>query len=216
MNLGINRSRKIWARPFQLTMLAFALLASPVFGQEPAQKDQAATADSDAQTKALHDKLAKYLSGTKWTGQFTMTGKDDTRKEQYEILSATKNEVGDYWNLVARIKYGDHDQTFTLPPIEIKFAEKTPVITVDRVSFPGFGTFDARVLIRQGKYAGTWAHSGGGGGHMFGTIERMDEAEVKEKTQKVKESEDKAKMEKSKSEKSEASEKDESQNKSSD
>ena len=105
---------------------------------------------------------------------------------QFEILSAEKNEVGDFWNLVARIKYGDHDKTLPLPPIEIKFADKTPVITIDKVTFPGFGTFDARVLIRQGKYAGTWAHSGGKGGHLFGTIEPMDPEEVKEKTKQVK------------------------------
>ena len=142
------------------------------------------------QTAALHDKLAKYLSGTKWTGQFTVEGKDNPSTEHYEILSAEKNEVGDYWNLVARIKYGDHDKTLPLPPIEIKFADKTPVITIDRVTFPGFGTFDARVLIRQGKYAGTWAHSGGKGGHLFGTIERMEAEEVEQKTDKLKEKTD--------------------------
>jgi len=142
-------------------------------------------AETPKQTAALHAKLAKYLSGTKWTGQFTVTGSDETKTEHYEILSAEKNEVGDFWNLVARIKYGDHDQTLPLPPIEIKFAEKTPVITIDKVRFPGFGTFDARVLIRQGKYAGTWAHSGGKGGHLFGTIGPMDEEEVKEKTKQV-------------------------------
>jgi len=148
--------------------------------QEPEQ-----TATSE-QTAALHAKLAKYLSGTKWTGQFTVAGKDKPSTEHYEILSAEKNEVGDFWNLVARIKYGDHDQTLPLPPIEIKFADKTPVITIDKVTFPGFGTFDARVLIRQGKYAGTWAHSGGKGGHLFGTIEPMDAEEVKNKTDKLK------------------------------
>ena len=142
----------------------------------------------DAETKALHDKLAKYLSGTKWTGKFTMTGKQETRTEHYEILSAEKGEIGDYWNLVARIKYGDNDATLPLPPIEIKFAGGTPVITVDKAFFPGFGTFDARVLIRKGQYAGTWDHigeGGGVGGHMFGTIEKMDEKEVQKKTNAV-------------------------------
>ena len=148
-----------------------------------------APAKVDAKTKALHDKLAKYLSGTKWTGEFTMTGKKETRTEHYEILSAEKGETGDYWNLVARIKYGGNDATLPLPPIEIKFAGSTPVITVDKAFFPGFGTFDARVLIRKGQYAGTWAHigeGGGVGGHMFGTIEKMDADEVKKKANAVK------------------------------
>jgi hypothetical protein len=59
------------------------------------------------------------------------------------------------------------------------------VITVDQAFFPGFGKFDARVLIRKGQYAGTWAHSGGVGGHMFGKIEKMDPAEVKQKLDAV-------------------------------
>ena len=161
-----------------------------VFAQTDPQlnaSQQQAQESEDNETKALYTKLAKYLSGTKWTGQFTITGQDEPKTEHYEILSAEKNEVGDFWNLVARIKYGDHDKTFPLPPIEIKFADKTPVITIDRVTFPGFGTFDARVLIRQGKYAGTWAHSGGKGGHLFGTIEQMDADEIKAKTDKLKE-----------------------------
>lgn len=171
------------------TLLLFFTTSAIAFAQadpQPTSDQQQAQESDSSETAALHAKLAKYLSGTKWTGQFTVTGKDETRTEHYEILSAEKNEVGDFWNLVARIKYGDHDQTLPLPPIEIKFADKTPVITIDEVAFPGFGTFDARVLIRRGKYAGTWAHSGGKGGHLFGTIEPMDAKEVKEKTDQLK------------------------------
>jgi len=121
------------------------------------------------------EKLSAYLSGTRWSGQFTITGEDakPPAPEYYEILEATKGESGDYWNLVARIKYGDKDTTLPLPPIEIKWAGETPVITVDRVTIPGFGTFDARVLIRKGQYAGTWSHDRVGG-HLFGKIEKME------------------------------------------
>ena len=140
-----------------------------------------------AETKALHDKLAKYLTGTRWEGQFSMTGVKGNQTETYEIIKAEKGAKGDYWNLIARIKYGGKDATLPLPPIEIKFAGGTPVITVDRVTFPGFGTFDARVLIRQGQYAGTWAHlgeGGGVGGHLFGTIKKMDETELKQRPER--------------------------------
>lgn len=140
--------------------------------------------DKALHDKALHDKLAKYLTGTRWEGQFSMTGVKGNQTETYEIIKAEKGAKGDYWNLIARIKYGGKDATLPLPPIEIKFAGGTPVITVDRVTFPGFGTFDARVLIRQGQYAGTWAHlgeGGGVGGHLFGTIKKMDETELKQK-----------------------------------
>lgn len=120
-------------------------------------------------------KLANYLTGTRWTGQFTITGENEKppAPEYYEILEASKGESGDYWNLVARIKYGDKDTTLPLPPLEIKWAGETPVITVDRVTIPGFGTFDARVLIRKGQYAGTWSHDQVGG-HLFGKIEKIE------------------------------------------
>lgn len=141
----------------------------------------------DKEIAELYDKLADYLSGTKWTGQFSMTGNenDDLTKEEYYILSAEKMDEGDYWKLVARIKYGDHDTTVPLP-LEIKWAGKTPVITVDKMAVPGIGVFDARVLIRNGKYSGTWSHNEVGG-HLFGEIEKMTEeelAEMKEKTDK--------------------------------
>lgn len=143
-------------------------------------EDAAAAKDAAAvkEQQELHAKLEKYLSGTKWTGNFLMDGKDGLIKERYEILSAKKSEFGDKWNLVARIKYGNKDATLPLPPMDIKFAGNTPVITVDGLFFPGFGTFDARVVIRRGKYAGTWQHDKVGG-HLFGTIEKMSDEESK-------------------------------------
>lgn len=165
---------------------AWGLAQDTVVEANPTQSPSAQVSGETKvdQQQAIHDKLAKYLSGTKWTGQFTMAGNPEPRTEHYEIISAEKGEIGDYWNLIARIKYGKHDKTFPLPPIEIKFAGGTPVITVDNIFFPGFGNFDARVLIRKGQYAGTWAHVGDGGGvggHMFGTIEKMDAEELKKK-----------------------------------
>lgn len=141
----------------------------------PTQQDSKSSAVKPA--NKLHQKLEKYLTGTKWAGNFLMDGKDGLIKERYEILSAKKSEFGDKWNLVARIKYGDHDATLPLPPLDIKFAGNTPVITVDRLFFPGFGTFDARVVIRRGKYAGTWQHDKAGG-HLFGTIQKMTDKEI--------------------------------------
>lgn len=173
------------ACPALLAMIVIALfLPTLTRGQTNPipESDQSGASQKDTETKKLHDKLAKYLTGTKWTGNFTMTGKEGMTAESYEIISAEKSEVGDFWNLIARIKYGGKDATLPLPPIEIKFAGTTPVITVDKVAFPGFGEFDARVVIRQGKYAGTWAHSGGVGGHLFGTIEKMTPEELKNKT----------------------------------
>lgn len=169
---------------FSRMCLALLMILSLTAGSGFSWGQETATKPS-SESEKLNAKLSKYLSGTKWIGNFTMgTGK--MRTERYEILSATKGETGDAWNLIARIKYGDKDMTFPLPPIDIKFAGKTPVITVDRVFFPGFGTFDARVVIRRGKYAGTWQHDKVGG-HMFGTIEKMTPEELVESQKRVKE-----------------------------
>ena len=145
------------------------------------------TQPADESEQELIARLEKFLTGTKWTGNFIIEGKDELINEHYEILSAEKSEFGDKWNLIARIKYGGHDTTLPLPPIEIKFAGKTPVITVDRAFIPTLGTFDARVVIRQGKYAGTWKH-GKKGGFLFGSIENMSDEEreaAKKAVQKI-------------------------------
>ena len=141
------------------------------------QQEQTETPPTDKAQQDLIVRLEKYLTGTKWTGNFVVDGKEKLISEHYEILSAKKSEFGDKWNLTVRIKYGGHDMTLPLPPIEIKFAGQTPVITIDRVSIPGLGTFDSRVVIRQGKYAGTWKH-GEAGGFLFGTIQSMSDEEL--------------------------------------
>jgi hypothetical protein len=60
----------------------------------------------------------------------------------------------------------------TLPiPLEIKWAGDTPVITLTKLAIPGLGTFTSRVVIYEGRYAGTWQHDRVGG-HLFGKIEK--------------------------------------------
>jgi hypothetical protein len=146
------------------------------FNDKPIESDKSDSADASNSDEERNAKLAKYLTQTRWTGKFTMTGREDGPlvEENYEIIEATKADEGDFWNLVARIKYGDKDVTLPLPSFEIKWAGETPVITVDKMTIPGMGTFDARVLIRKGQYAGTWSH-GAVGGHMFGKIEKIND-----------------------------------------
>ena len=134
----------------------------------------------DGPNKQQIDKLTQLLTRSRWTGQFTTLrpgGREDAaKKETYEISKAEKLTDGDLWMLTTRIKYGKRDVTVPLP-INILWAGETPVITVDQLLIPGLGTFDARVLIRGGKYSGTWTHNDHGG-HLFGKIEKM-EAETK-------------------------------------
>lgn len=142
-------------------------------GDNPApQAAPAPQADSRAGQVA---RLERYLSGARLTGHFTVRGqeRENPREESYWIESARATGEGDRWEITARIKYGRHDVTVPMQ-MEIKWAGDTPVITVDRMTIPLMGTFDARVLIRGGQYAGTWSHDDVGG-HLFGRIATAEE-----------------------------------------
>ena len=150
--------------------LLFSLLAILVFvpccdlavGQEAAQ--------IDAATKARYEKFTKLLTGAKFKGSFTLDDKplNDLHEEEYDIEKVEKMPEADLWSIKARIKYGSKD--FTVPvPIYVKWAGETPVMTMDNMTLPGFGTFSARVVLHVDKYAGTWQHDDKGG-HLFGRI----------------------------------------------
>jgi hypothetical protein len=75
---------------------------------------------------------------------------------------------GDIWQIPARIEYSGKD--ITLPIVlPIRWAGDTPVVTVDDLPLPGFGTVSARVMFFEGHYSGYWKH-GDHGGNMFGVI----------------------------------------------
>ncbi len=156
-----------------LSTVLILATAVPLVAQEPAQKP-AKAAPSQAE---LIKKLEKDLTGVKLVGRFTVTGKDDMtpKDEEYTITSAMKLDEPDLWLLKARIKYGKTDGTFPIP-LEIKWAGDTPVITLTNLEIPGLGTFSSRVVIYEGRYAGTWQH-GDVGGHLFGVLKRADEGQ---------------------------------------
>ena len=165
----------------KLVLISCVLL--PLSAQEGAPtKSETAT---EKVADSLIEKFQNGLSNTKFIGQFTVTGMEGQapKQEEYTITKVKKLEKGDWWEIVARIKYGDHDLTVPIR-MEVKWADKTPVITIDRLFIPGLGTFDARVLLRKDKYAGTWAHDEVGG-HLFGKIEKLDESGQSEESQKV-------------------------------
>jgi hypothetical protein len=133
----------------------------------------------EAAEKAKFAALEKHLSGTKFTGVFTIDGRKGAPvKEEYTILNVKKIGKGDLFLFRARVKYGKTDITLPMP-LPIKWAGDTPVISMDNLSIPGLGTFSAHVVIDGDKYAGTWKH-GKVGGHLFGNISRI---KIKEKKQ---------------------------------
>ena len=147
------------------------------------KKDEASDSPVSADQKKLFDKFIKSMKNTVMVGSFTIDGDKESkrREERYEIKRVVKADRGDYWNIFARMKFGSVDATLPFP-VEVKWAGSTPVITVDELKLIGMGdAFDARVLIADGKYAGTWSH-GKVGGLMYGRIEKAE----KSKTEKPK------------------------------
>jgi hypothetical protein len=153
-------------------------MAIAALADEPAKKDGQPAAPS---REELIKKLEVDLTNVKLIGRFTIVGREDRepKPEEYTISSAVKLPDGDMWLVTARIKYGDKDATVPMP-LEIKWAGDTPVITLTDLAIPGLGTFTARVVLYDNRYAGTWQH-GKVGGHLFGRIEKASAENSKAK-----------------------------------
>lgn len=152
---------------FRLLALAVVIVCLPCWGQEPAKKELS----REEQIK----KLEADLTGATLLGRFTIDGREEQspKPEEYTISSAVKLPEGDTWIISSRIKYGNKDVTVPVP-VEIKWAGDTPVITLTNLAIPGLGTFTSRVMLYEGRYAGTWQH-GKVGGLMFGTFGKAEE-----------------------------------------
>jgi hypothetical protein len=155
---------------------------------DKAADDKAADDKTEEEKAAMEQAFIDQVSGTIWTGRFTMIEKTlgDTADEQYTIRTVEKVPNSNRFRFMAGIKYGQLDVELPLE-LPVIWSGKTPVITLDQFTIPGMGTFSARVLIDDGKYAGTWSHDEHGG-HLFGTIKKMpaDAALNKDAAEKAK------------------------------
>lgn len=115
--------------------------------------------------------LEKALTNATLVGHFTVTGKEPTgpAEERYE-LGEVKYLGKHQWLIQARIRYGDKDVLLPLT-VPIMWTDDTPVICIDKMMFPGLGTYSARVMFFQDHYAGIW-RGDDHGGHLYGKIER--------------------------------------------
>ena len=141
------------------------MLVATASGQE--------TAKESAPTQAeLEEKFKQALTDCVFDGHWCMidNGKlSEEKSEQYNITSATKSG-GDVWIIYAKIRYRGKDVNVPVP-VKVKWAGDTPVITLDKVTIPGMGTYTARVLVYGGNYAGTWS-AGDHGGMLHGMIRK--------------------------------------------
>ncbi|MEE2934810.1 MAG: hypothetical protein VYA84_02320 [Planctomycetota bacterium] len=158
-----------------MLLLPVLLTVAPQASSQQPVVDSGQAASSE-KTNDRNQRLADYLSGIKLVGKFTIDGRDVAPKtEEYTISKCQKLEQADMYRMTARIKYGEIDAEVPLD-LKILWSGNTPVITMDGFWIPAMGTFDARVMIHKGRYAGTWQHDAVGG-HMFGTLEKTEEVE---------------------------------------
>jgi hypothetical protein len=156
-------------RTFMTIGLVFGL-AMPAAGADPPTSSSVAAPPSLALDRAaLEKRFAERMSNVALVGHFTDTNKKpgDLSEEKYIIEKAVKGEGND-WLLTVRIQYGKHNIPVTLK-IPVLWAGDTPILSVTNLAVPLLGTFNARVVIHEDKYAGTWS-GGGHGGHLFGKI----------------------------------------------
>ncbi|MCU0712610.1 MAG: hypothetical protein MUC43_11165 [Pirellula sp.] len=153
-----------------LSFLAWSLTWSgsfPIGAQEP-------TTPSTKPAPPIAD-FEEYLTGAVLTGVFTVDGQslDKLEPESYEIKSAKKLDGYDsVWEITTRIKYGKNDIEVPVE-INVEWVGKTPIMVMDSAPIPGLGTFSARVVFHDKKYAGTWKHDDKGG-HLFGRVEKKE------------------------------------------
>ncbi len=170
-------------RLMRILALSASVLFFQVTGlsvQEKAVEAESSQIAKGAATTGQIEKFSATMKEVKFIGSFSVTGKDEQpmTREEYFILGADKLPEGDRWVITARIKYGTNDLTVPMV-MDVKWADDTPVITVDKLVIPGFGTFDARVIVHNGQYAGTWKHDNVGG-HLIGRVEKLTAAELAE------------------------------------
>ena len=170
---SFSSHRPTWRRGGAALAVAIAAGLSILQAQEtPKSSDTSAAPKPRVEQTSRFERFARDMSSVRLKGTFTIAGKPDSRSaEEYIIESVRKLPRGDKWLFRATIRYGKVNLTLPLV-LDVRWAGETPVITLDRLTIPTLGTFSARVLIHDGRYAGTWQHDATGG-HLFGTVAKV-------------------------------------------
>ncbi len=145
---------------------------------------EAATDEAETQTDTKGNPLNEaeqafvdLLMDAVLVGRFSIDGIEDAnpRPERYKINKVTKVR-GKHWTVEAQITYGKVDVAVPVP-VEVHWADDTPVISLTDLKIPGLGEgFTTRVLFYEDRYAGSWYH-GKIGGHMWGKIEKGESSD---------------------------------------
>ena len=128
-------------------------------------------------TEELENKFIATLSNATMSGRWCSI-KDGVmgpeKEDKYTIVSV-KKVSGDNWIINARVQYNKTDIIAPIP-VQVKWAGDAPVIIVDKVPMPGGSVYNARVMIFDHTYAGTWS-----GGKHTGLLNGLITNDQKEK-----------------------------------
>lgn len=122
----------------------------------------AAATKASVKLTAEEQKFQESMAGVRLSGRWfpIQDGSlGESKEDTYSIVGVEKQPDG-RWTVRAKLKYGEKE--FEVPiPVKVEWAGDTPVLIVNNLAMPGGGVkYNARVLIHDGAYAGTW--SGGG------------------------------------------------------
>ncbi|HZL38100.1 MAG TPA: hypothetical protein VFC78_22480 [Tepidisphaeraceae bacterium] len=149
---------------FPRYLLPMLLLVSVASAAPPAATQPA------GDRAAMEKGFDRTMSNAVLVGHFTVDGNKGPAAAEHYTLGNVRKLTGKRWLFDARIQYGSHDLTLPLT-LTVEWAGDTPVITVDKLGFPGMGEYSARVAVFNDHYAGVWTGGPTHQGTLSGKIE---------------------------------------------
>ncbi len=140
--------------------------------QENQDSSETVETTNGIQLNELETKFKQTMTDAVFNGYWRLKqdgGLSDAKKESYHIKGITKITEKS-WIVEATISYGNKNVTVPVP-VNVEWADDTPVISVTRLGIPGLGTYSARVLVFDGCYSGVWSGPDYGG-LLSGVIEK--------------------------------------------
>ena len=119
----------------------------------------------------VEKEFQQMMSNVVLVGFFTLGDGTELHDDRYVIEGVSKVKDG-LWRFAARVQFNNKDVPVAIN-VPVFFAGDTAVLWLPRQAVQGLGTYDARLVIYKGGYAGTWG-GGTGGGKMFGNIVKND------------------------------------------
>ncbi len=107
----------------------------------------------------FHTSLKRLLSGATLSGFLSAEGSPEPRPVTLDIKRLDKSRGPHDWQLHVAIQAVENTVECDLA-VDVQWAGSTPVISLHEASIPGVGTVNAKILINNCLFAGTWVHEG--------------------------------------------------------